>query len=303
MAAEARAIRFQLGLIEVSGYQLACEEAQRLLFTHRQIAEVVGKSKGTAQKFCKSKESELPETVTAVVPDKPRPVALSSWEAAVAFWQAQAGAGNETAAALVAAACSTSPDALCVQTADDLELDNPPYPKDIEAAIAALPQGEQLPLKDQLQQLEGGLSLIAKWLEEAGLEQRAITLWKFNVLAQRFPALADAVKEAQEQLAAHSHVEPSGMIASQVAAKVSKQIGRKVTAAQVNAALHKLELQQWAKPGSRERRLTEKGKEYGQAMLAISKTNAWSGAQLRWYDAVVPLLCDFFEASHIESHQ
>jgi hypothetical protein len=250
MAAEARAIRFQLGLVEASGYQLACEEAQRLLFTHRQIAEVVGKSKGTAQKFCKSKESELPETITAVVPDKPRPVALSSWEAAV-----------------------------------------------------ALPQGEQLPLNDQLQQLEGGLSLIAKWLEEAGLEQRAITLWKFNVLAQRFPALADAVKEAQEQLAAHSHVEPSGMIASQVAAKVSKQIGRKVTAAQVNAALHELELQQWAKPNSRERRLTEKGKKYGQAMLAISKTNAWSGAQLRWFDSVVPLLCDFFEASHIESHQ
>jgi hypothetical protein len=144
MAAEARAIRFQLGLIEVSGYQLACEEAQRLLFTHRQIAEVVGKSKGTAQMFCKSKESELPETVTAVVPDKPRPVALSSWEAAVAFWQATADAGNETAAALVAAARSTSPDALCVQTADELEPDNPPYPKDIEAAIAALPQGEQL---------------------------------------------------------------------------------------------------------------------------------------------------------------
>jgi hypothetical protein len=295
MAGEARAVRFQLGNIEVSGYQLTSDQDQRLLFTHRQIAEVVGKSKGTAQKFCKSNENDLPETVKAVVPDKPRPIALSSWDAAVAFWQYQANSGNETATALVEAANSTSLETLQIETASDIEPDNPPYPKDIEAAIAALPQTDEFPLDNQLQQLDQGLRLIAKWLEEAGLDQRAIASWKLNVLTQRFPALASAANQAQQLLVTHSVEEPSGMIASQVAKKVSEQLGQNVKAAQVNAALHELGIQEWTKPGSRERRLTEKGKAYGRAMLATSKTNAWSGAQLRWFDNVVPLLCDFFK--------
>ncbi len=295
MAGEARAVRFQLGNIEVSGYQLTSDQDQRLLFTHRQIAEVVGKSKGTAQKFCKSKENELPETVKAVVPDKPRPIALSSWDAAVAFWQYQANAGNETATALVEAANSTSVETLQIEPASDIEPVETPYPKDIEGAIAALPQTDEFPLDNQLQQLDQGLQLIAKWLEEAGLDQRAIASWKLNVLTQRFPALASAANQAQQLLVTHSVEEPSGMIASQVAKKVSEQLGQNVKAAQVNAALHELGIQEWTKPGSRERRLTEKGKAYGRAMLATSKTNAWSGAQLRWFDNVVPLLCDFFK--------
>ncbi|MFP4412822.1 hypothetical protein [Coleofasciculus sp.] len=295
MAGEARAVRFQLGNIEVSGYQLTSDQDQRLLFTHRQIAEVVGKSKGTAQKFCKSNENELPETVKAVVPDKPRPIALSSWDAAVAFWQYQANAGNETATALVEAARSTSPETLQIEPASDIEPVETSYPKDIEAAIAALPQTEEFPLDNQLQQLDQGLRLIAKWLEEAGLDQRAIASWKLNVLTQRFPALASAANQAQQLLVTHSVEEPSGMIASQVAKKVSEQLGQNVKAAQVNAALHELGIQEWTKPGSRERRLTEKGKAYGRAMLATSKTNTWSGAQLRWFDNVVPLLCDFFK--------
>ncbi|MFP4100969.1 hypothetical protein [Coleofasciculus sp.] len=297
MAAEARAVRFQLGNIEVSGYQLTSDQDQRLLFTHRQIAEVVGKSKGTAQKFCKSKENELPETVKAVVPDKPRPIALSSWDAAVAFWQYQANAGNETATALVEAANSTSVETLQIEPASDIEPVETPYPKDIEAAIAELPQTDELPLDNQLQQLDQGLRLIAKWLEEAGLDQRAIASWKLNVLTQRFPALASAANEAQQLLVTHSVEEPSGMIASQVAKKVSEQLGRNVKAAQVNAALHELGIQEWTKPGSRERRLTEKGKAYGRAMLATSKTNAWSGAQLRWFDNIVPLLCEYLKSS------
>lgn len=295
MAAEARAVRFQLGNIEVSAYQLTSD--QRLLFSHRQIAEVVGKSKGTAQKFCKSKENELPETVRTVVPDKPRPIALSSWDAAVAFWHYQAHAGNETATALVEAARSTPPETLEIEPAIDIEPVETSYPKDIEAAIAQLPQGDEMPLDNELQQLDQGLQLIAKWLEEAGLDKRAIASWKLNVLSQRFPVLASAANQAQQLLVTHSQEEPSGMIASQVAEKVSEQLGQKVKAAQVNAALHELGIQEWTKPGSRERRLTEKGKAYGRAMLATSKTNTWSGAQLRWFDNVVPLLSDFFKSS------
>lgn len=91
----------------------------------------------------------------------------------------------------------------------------------------------------------------------------------------------------------------SGDFGTQVASKVSHQLGRTVTAAKVNAALHKLELQEWTKPGSRERKLTEKGSEYGRAMLATSKTNTWSGAQLRWFDNVVPVLCEYFQSEEV----
>ncbi len=82
MVAEAIAVRFKLGDIEISAYQLVENNLPRQLFTHRQIGEVIGKTKASAQKFCQLHESELPPTVTAIVSDKPRPVALSSWEAA-----------------------------------------------------------------------------------------------------------------------------------------------------------------------------------------------------------------------------
>ncbi len=39
----------------------------------------------------------------ASIPDKPRPVPLTDWEAAVAYWQQQAEIGNETAIALTTA--------------------------------------------------------------------------------------------------------------------------------------------------------------------------------------------------------
>jgi len=56
---------------------------------------------------------------------------------------------------------------------------------------------------------------------------------------------------------------PTGMIASQVAHMVSEKLGQAVSAAQVNAALHELSLQDWTKPGSRERKLTPFGAQYG----------------------------------------
>ena len=92
---------------------------------------------------------------------------------------------------------------------------------------------------------------------------------------------------------------PTGMIASQVAQLVSEKLGQAISAAQVNAALHELELQDWTKPGSRERKLTPKGGQYGRAMLATSKTNAWSGAQLRWFDNVIPVNSEYFQSSGV----
>ncbi|MGK7877320.1 MAG: hypothetical protein AB4426_29690 [Xenococcaceae cyanobacterium] len=228
------------------------------------------------------------------MPDKPRPVALSSWEAALAYWQSQAKKGNTAAKTLAEAASATSESALEIEAASDTTTIEPSYPKDIEAVLAALPSGEDFPNAASAQAMEEGLRLIARWLEEAGLNHIAIAQWKLGVLASRFPALAGAAEDAKKLLAQQDPA-PSGMIASQVAQKVSEALDRKVSAAEVNTALHDLNFQTWAKSGSRERQLTDRGMAHGRAVLTTSKTNAWSGAQLRWFDSIVPVLCEYFQ--------
>jgi cell wall-associated NlpC family hydrolase len=299
MAPEALPVLVLLGNITVHAYQLASDNLCRLLLTHRQIGEPIGKTKASAQKFCKDHQQELPSTVTAVVPDKPRPVALSSWTAALAYWRHQAEAGNDTALALVEAAGNIAEQHLPIQVGVTVTSSDPSYPKDVEAAIAALPQGDSLPNSEELQWLDEGLNLISQWLATAGVGAGAIASWKLNVLADRFPTLGGAAADAQQLLGQNDTASSTGMIASQVAQMVSEKLGQPVSAAQVNTALHELELQDWTKPGSRERKLTPKGEKYGRAMLATSKTNAWSGAQLRWFDNVVPVLCEHFQLSPV----
>lgn len=234
----ALAICFQLGDIEVFAIQLVEDDLRRLLFTHRQMGELVGKSFASAQKFCKEHEQELPPPVTAIVPDKPRPVALSSWEAAVAYWTHQAAAGNATAVALVEAARHNPENELQIEVVSKASASDSSKPKDIEAAIAALPSGDDLPNTDSLRLLFEGLSLICKWMESAGITSVAIASWKLNVLSEKFPALASAAASAQKLLGQNDPASPTGMIASQVAQQVSEQLGRSVSAAQINAALH-----------------------------------------------------------------
>lgn len=178
MVAEAIAIRVKLGEIELCGYQVVEDNLRRILFTHRQIGEPIGKTKASAQKFCKEHEQELPPTVTAVVPDKPRPVALSSWSAALAYWSHQTQAGNATALALVEAARDIPEGKLPIEVAVAVASSDPPYPKDIETALAALPQGDGLPNSEELQRLDQGLNLISQWLAEAGIGTAARASWK-----------------------------------------------------------------------------------------------------------------------------
>ncbi|MGK7875395.1 MAG: hypothetical protein AB4426_19470 [Xenococcaceae cyanobacterium] len=290
---EATAVWLTLGDSKIQAYQLTQNNQRLIVFTHRLMADPVGRSKGTAQKFCKTHEQELPPTITAIVPDKPRPVALSSWEAAQAYWQSQAAKGNAQAQALAEAAAVTASSSLHLQVITEASASDTPYPKNIEAALAALPSGESLPGTAEVKALEEGLNLISRWLIEAGLDKTSIAQWKLNCLGKRFPALEVEVGEAQKLLGQHD-TSPSGMIVSQVAEKVSEELDRAISPAQVNSALHDLSLQEFAKSGSRERRLTPKGQAYGRAVLVTSRSNAWSGAQIRWFDNVVPLLCDYF---------
>ena len=97
-------------------------------------------------------------------------------------------------------------------------------------------------------------------MEDAGVHPAAIAHWKLTELSKQVPELGSVISSAQTVIAQNVN-SPTGMIPSQLAAKVSQQLERKVSAAQVNEALHHLKLQDWAKPGvNRERKLTDEGK-------------------------------------------
>ena len=198
-----------------------------------------------------------PQGLTASIPDKPRPVPLTDWKAAVAYWLHLASQGNETAIALTAA------------------LDNLPL-SDFEIVSAtdgvpAAPTIESQTDKSELQLIADGISIASKWMEEAGVDSKAIAHWRLAELQKKVPELGSVVSSAQAVIAQNTST-PTGMIPKQLAEKVSEQLERQVTAAQVNKALHELGLQDWATPGkNRERKLTEAGKQYGVALLASLK--------------------------------
>ena len=147
---------------------------------------------------------------------------------------------------------------------------------------------------NEVKLIADGIEVAAGWMLEAGIDKRAIASWKLKELAKQIPALEGVISSALEIITSNSN-SPSGMIVSQLAKELSSKMGTKVTPAKVNQALHDLELQDWAKPGvNRERKLTTKGQKYGVALLTTS-ADGWQGAQLRWYDSVIPVLCQFFE--------
>jgi hypothetical protein len=149
---------------------------------------------------------------------------------------------------------------------------------------------------NEVKLIADGIEVASQWMIEAGIDEKAVASWKLKELAKQIPALQGVISSALEIITSKSN-SPSGMIVSQLATELSAKMGTKVTPAKVNQALHDLELQDWAKPGvNRERKLTSRGQQYGVALLTTS-ADGWQGAQLRWYDSVIPLLRQFFDAS------
>jgi hypothetical protein len=100
-------------------------------------------------------------------------------------------------------------------------------------------------------------------------------------------ALIEALdKNCLEELLIISPEEPTS-------SETSNDDHSKVTAASVNKALHELGLQEWSNRGqSRERKLTDSGKQYGVAVLATSESG-WQGGQIRWNESVIPVLMKY----------
>jgi hypothetical protein len=140
------------------------------------------------------------------------------------------------------------------------------------------------------------INTLAVWLQDAGLDKSAIAHWKFNALARKFPDLADIIEDAKKLISSGAPLPDVGMTATEVASRLSDDLGKKIKPAQVNQALVELGLQVRPENGKRIWQLTEYGNIYGFSRLATSKTNDWSGPQVTWQESVIPLLIDYFES-------
>src|SRR5919202_3743457 len=142
------------------------------------------------------------------------------------------------------------------------------------------------------------INTLAVWLVEAGLESSAIAQWKFNALAKKFPDLADIIEDAKKLIGSSAPVPEVGMTVSELAQRLTEELGRQLKPVEVNQALVELGFQVRPDNGKRIWQLTEVGKEYGFSRLATSKTNDWSGPQVTWRESVIPVLIDYFESTH-----
>ncbi len=65
-------------------------------------------------------------------------------------------------------------------------------------------------------------------MEDAGVHPAAVAHWKLTELSKQVPELGSVISSAQTVISQNVH-SPTGMIPSQLAAKVSQQLERKVT--------------------------------------------------------------------------
>jgi hypothetical protein len=142
------------------------------------------------------------------------------------------------------------------------------------------------------------INTLSVWLEEAGLDKSAIAHFKFNALAKKFPDLADIIEDAKKLIGVGAPLPEFGMTVTEIASRLTDDLGRKIKPAAVNEALVELGFQVRPDNGKRIWQLTEYGKEYGFSRLATSVTNDWSGPQVTWQESVIPVLIDYFESTH-----
>jgi hypothetical protein len=71
------------------------------------------------------------------------------------------------------------------------------------------------------------INTLGVWLVDAGLDKSAIAQWKFNALAKKLPDLADIIEDAKKLIGAKAPLLEVGMTVSEVAERLSDDLGRK----------------------------------------------------------------------------
>ncbi len=160
------------------------------------------------------------------------------------------------------------------------------------------PNVGSLPPPDQIAAAMQSIDVIAGWLDNTGLSEAAIAQWKYNALASAIPALGKLAESAKSLIGSTTPIPETGLTVTELAELLTESCERKIKAADVNQALVELGLQ-IRKGQEREYELTRAGLEFGQAFLATSKTNDWSGPRVKWFKSVLPLLEDYFKSASI----
>lgn len=159
------------------------------------------------------------------------------------------------------------------------------------------------PTSDELNSRMQLIDHVARWLEETGLSQSAIGQWKFNALAAAYPddlMIQSVCQQASSLLGATQSLPEVGMTVTDVSLQLSESLERKIKPADVNKALVDLGYQ-IRHEDKRIWELTEEGKEQGMSLLSTSKTNKWSGPQVKWYSSILPILEVYFSKSGEQS--
>jgi hypothetical protein len=160
------------------------------------------------------------------------------------------------------------------------------------------------PTADELSSRMQLIDHLARWLEETGFPQAVIGQWKFNTLAAAYPndpMIQSVCQEASSLLGAAQSLPEVGMTATDVSLQLSESLERKIKPADVNNALVDLGYQ-IRHEDKRIWELTEEGKEHGVSLLCTSKTNKWSGPQVKWYSSILPVLEAYFSSSDEQSN-
>lgn len=295
MVNTAQKICFKIGEFNLSAYRID----EKILFIRSQMTEVLGlNSKSSAQTFGKLNEGKFPPLVKALASDKNKIVMLSSLEAALAYWSDRAQKGNSAAIALIEELekrplTELKPFVVVEadrQTASTIKIEQL-SPKTEQLAIEfSISTG--FPKADELHSFKAALDVMAIWKEDGGLDKNAIAIWKLNQIAQKYPALARVAADAQKLLSLHDPLPADGFKPTELASSLSQKSGQTINATQINNALRALGFQE--KPGGSDWKLTEIGKKYAIRFLVSSQSNGWSGAQIRWFSEVVPILEEYF---------
>lgn len=159
-----------------------------------------------------------------------------------------------------------------------------------------------LPTPETIAVTMQSIDQLAGWLENTGIASAAIAQWKYNCLATTYPALSNLVESAKTLLGSTIPVPDPGMSVTELATLLTESCERKIKPADVNQTLVALGFQV-RKEKERVWELTEAGSEFGMALLATSKTNTWSGAQVKWFKSVIPVLEEHFQSQSNSNEQ
>ena len=292
-------VLYRVSQFEIFAYHLEA----KIHFIHSQIANPIGRQKGSAQQFCAKYKEEFPDFREAIDLDKDHSILLSSLDAAHAYWQWQAKERkNKQAQELIAL------------------LDRQPLQERTPELISNNSNGNgngnkqvqmSLPLFELLNTDESNLSqpetvnsfdivkqkleLITNILKETGLDDNLIAQYKLNAIAAYFPELKDASEDAKKWVATFDP-NPCDLInVTTLARAVSQQLDRTIKPNQINLALVELGFQLPVNDKG-DRRLSPFGKKYGRTLILTGINNNWSGTQIYWDQSTITPLIEYFNS-------